>query len=195
MSLHEVIMRRRWQVALMAGVAALASGCAAMRVGSHVDRQLDFTQYRTYDWGDADALPVDDPRLASDPYFTDALEGAVEKQMAARGFERGPASDAPDLRIHYHASIDSRLIVHESGGSPTVCAGGGCGAGVEQYEAGTIVIDIVDARRDQLVWRGWTQGSVEGVLNRREQLAQRVTDAVERLFKELPATSLRRAGR
>lgn len=188
-------MRRRWPVLIMAGVAALVAGCATMRVGSHVERQLDFTRYKTYDWGPADTLPANDPRLAKDPYFTDALEGAVEKQMAARGFARVPSSSPPDLRIHYHASIDSRLTVNESASSATRCAGDTCASGVEQFEAGTIVIDVVDERRGLLVWRGWTQGSVEGVLNRREQLAARVTRAVERLFAQLPATAATRSER
>jgi hypothetical protein len=188
-------MRRRWPVVMIAGAVALVAGCATMRVGSHVERQLDFTRYRTYDWGPADGLPASDPRLARDPYFKDALEGAVEKQMAARGFGRALSSEPPDLRIHYHASIESRLTVNESMASATRCAGDACAAGLAEFEAGTIVIDVVDERRGLLVWRGWTQGSVEGVLNRRDQLAERVTKAVERLFAQLPATGVARVDR
>jgi hypothetical protein len=188
-------MRRRWPGWVVAAAAALAAGCASMRVGSHVERQLDFARYRTYDWGSADALPADDPRLARNPYFRDALEGAVERQMAARGFARGPSAEAPDLRLHYHASIDSRLTVHEGSGGTRPCASGGCAADVEQFEAGTIVIDVIDQRSGLLIWRGWVQGRIEDVLRRPEELAARVTAAVERLFAQLPATGVARVER
>lgn len=38
------------------------SGCAAMTVSAHVERGIDFTAYRSYDWGPPDNLPVGDPR-------------------------------------------------------------------------------------------------------------------------------------
>jgi hypothetical protein len=183
-------MRRRWHVAIMMGVTALAaSGCATMRVASHVERDLDFSRYRTFDWGPADTLPVDDPRLAKNAHFKDALEGAVEKQMAARGFARGPAATTPDLSIHYHASIDRQLRVNDAAALRASCGSDECRAGVEQFAAGTIVIDIIDSRRGLLVWRGWTRGGVDDVLGNRERLAARVTEAVARLFQQLPTSS------
>ena len=53
----------------------------------------------TYDWGPADALPTGDPRLDQNPFFKDHLEGAVEKELATRGFDRpiGHAGPADSL--------------------------------------------------------------------------------------------------
>ena len=101
-------MRRliRWAAVAIAAVAA--TGCATtMTVSSHVDRGINFARYRTYDWGPADALPTGDPRLDKNPFFKDHVEGAVEKQLAARGLEMS-TSGTPDLLIHYHASINQR---------------------------------------------------------------------------------------
>jgi hypothetical protein len=182
-------MRRRWQVAIMVALSGLAAaGCATMRVASHVERGLDFSRYRTFDWGPADALPADDPRLAANPYFKDALEGAVEKQMAARGFAHGSAASTADLSIHYHASIDRQLRVNDAAAFQASCASDECRAGVERFDAGTIVIDIIDSRRGLLIWRGWTRGGVDGVLDNRERLAESVTAAIERLFQQLPSS-------
>ena len=83
-------MARRLLGVVIAVAGFVLSGCATMRVSSHVERGLDFSQYRTFDWGPRDALPVGDPRLDKDPFFRDQVEGAIEKQMAARGFERSP---------------------------------------------------------------------------------------------------------
>ena len=71
-------------------------------MSSHVRPGIEIGQYRTFAWGPADALPTGDPRLDQNPYFQDYVQGAVEKQLAARGM---PASGAgtPDLLLHYHA--------------------------------------------------------------------------------------------
>jgi hypothetical protein len=92
------------------GALAL-TGCATMNVSSHVRSGIDFAQYRTYDWGPADALPTGDPRLDKNLFFQDHVLGAVEKQLAARGFEMA-TTGTPDLLIHYHASIDRRIDIN-----------------------------------------------------------------------------------
>jgi len=77
------------------GALSLTACATTMSVGSHVGRGVDVARYRTYDWEPADALPMGDPRLDRNPFFQDRVQGAVEKQLAARGFQRsvsvGPA--------------------------------------------------------------------------------------------------------
>jgi hypothetical protein len=156
-----------------------------MNVSSHVERGLDITKYRTYDWGPADALPTGDPRLDKDPFFKDHVEGAVEKSMAARGLERvtiGP----PDLRIHYHANISERIDIDRVDRDRGYCLGEGCTPPVVSYEAGTLVIDVIDARTNELIWRGWAQNSVKGMLENQDTMARRIDEAVTRMFARFP---------
>ena len=54
------------------------------------------------------------------------------------------------------------------------------------FEAGTIILDVVDARTNRLIWRGWAQDSFEGVLDRQDRLRRQVDDAVNRMLRELP---------
>lgn len=188
-------MRRRFTGVATMTVAALSlTACATMRVSSHVERGLDFTRYRTFDWGPADALPTGDPRLDKDPFFQDRVQGAIEKQLAARGLERPPAQGTPDLQIHYHASIDRRLDVREADRSRGYCAPGDCTVGVTEYEAGTLVVDVVDTRTDKVVWRGWAQDSVEGVLGNRDRLAGKIDEGVTRMFLRFPRSIAGPAG-
>jgi hypothetical protein len=166
--------------------ALIVTGCATtMNVSSHVERGLDFGRYRTYDWGPADALPTGDPRLDQDPFFRDHLQGAVEKQLAARGFER-TASDASDLLIHYHASINQRIDVNRFDRQYGYCYTDDCQVGIIEYEAGTLVLDIVDSRTKRLIWRGWAQDSVEDTLQNRDRMAQKIDEAVTRMMAMLP---------
>jgi hypothetical protein len=156
-----------------------------MNVSSYVDRSVDFAKYRTYDWGPAGALPTGDPRLDKDPFFQDHVQGAVEKQLAAKGFGRSTAG-APDLLIHYHANISQRLDVNRLDQQYGYCSGEACPSGLREYEAGTLVIDIVDTRTQKVIWRGWAQDSVEDTLGDRDRMEAQINEAVTRMLERLP---------
>jgi hypothetical protein len=179
-------MRVSPSVAVVIVVAAIA-GCAPIRVSSHVDRERDFTRYRTFDWGPADAVPAGDARLERDAFFQDHIQGAIERNMAARGFDRAAAAAEPDVRVHFHAVIDRRLDVNRLDSQSGYCGRSDCQTGVSEYEEGTLVIDMIDVRTNRLVWRGWAQDSVEGVLDNQDRLARKIEDAVRLMFMRLPA--------
>ena len=179
-------MRRLTQLAAVAISALAVTGCATtMSVSAHVQRGVDFARYRTYDWGPADRLPTGDPRLDKNPFFQDHVEGAIEKQLAARGFERS-SSGTPDLLIHYHASIDQRISVNTVDRAHGYCYSDDCWGGVIYYEAGTLVLDIVDTRTNRVIWRGWAQDSVEDVLNNEDRMERKINEAVTRMLARLP---------
>ena len=178
-------MRRLLRLAATALSAFALSGCATMSVSSHVQRGLDFGHYRTYDWGPADALPTGDPRLDKNPFFQDHVQGAVEKQLAAKGFEIA-TSGTPDLLIHYHASITQRIDVNRLDREYGYCYDENCQARVIEYEAGTLVLDIVDARTNRVIWRGWAQDTVEDILDNQDRMAQKIDEAVRRMLERFP---------
>jgi uncharacterized protein DUF4136 len=178
-------MLRLARSAALAVVTLTLTGCAtAMTVSSHVDRGIDFTRYHSYDWGPADALPTGDARLDKDPFFQDHVQGEVEKALAARGVA-GPTSATPDLLIHYHASINERLNVNRVDSNYGYCYDN-CAPETSAYEAGTLVLDIVDARTNRVIWRGWAQDSVEEVLNNQDRMAKKIHEAVTRMLATLP---------
>jgi hypothetical protein len=178
-------MRKIVRVASVVLLALVMGACATtMRVSSQVARGVDFARYHTYDWGSADDLPTGDPRLDRNPFFQDHLQGAVERQLAAQGFER-TASGTPDLLVHYHASLDRRLDVHDVHRRYGHCLGDECQAEITTYEAGTLVLDIVDTHTNDVIWRGWAQDSVEGVLDNQDKMARQINEAVQRMLAKL----------
>jgi hypothetical protein len=134
-------------------LSAAAAGCATLTVSSHVERGINFADYVTYDWGDRDSLPVGDPRLDNNEFFRDYLEGAIEKRIGAKGYERATAGE-PDLLIHYHATVSQKLDVRETDQPYEYCYGEDCAARVFEFEQGTLVVDFVDRKTNELVWRG-----------------------------------------
>ena len=116
---------RRFLGLTTATIAVLAAaGCATMNVSSHVEPGLNIVQHHTYQWGPADALPTGDARLDKNPFFQDHVQGAVEKELAGRGFEWREGT--PDLLIHYHANISERIDIDRVDLARGYCYTDGC---------------------------------------------------------------------
>ena len=165
--------------------ALTLTGCASMQVNSFVERGIDFTQYHTYAWATNDQLVTGDPRLDNNPFFLERLQASVERQLATKGFEK-TTSGTPELVLHYHASITQRIDVNRVDREYGYCYDEDCRARVTEYEAGTLVLDIVDARTNRVIWRGWAQDSVEGVLDNQDRMARKIDEAVKRMLERLP---------
>lgn len=155
-----------------------------MTVSSHVERGINFTDYVTYDWGPPDKLPVGDPRLDNNPFFTDYLQGAIEKRLAAKGFERA-LSGQPDLLVHYHASVNQKVDVYEVDTRYGYCYGN-CEPQFVDVEQGTLVIDLVDVKTNKVVWRGWSQDTMNGVIDNQDRLEKQVDEGVTKMMRLLP---------
>lgn len=170
---------------IVAAAALAAAGCATLIVSSHVERGITFTDYVTYDWGPPDNLPVGDPRLDNNPFFNDHLQGAIEKGLAARGYERVDTGVEPQLLLHYHASVNQRVDVYKADHPYGYCYGD-CEARIVEFEEGTLVLDIVDARTKKVIWRGWAQDAMDGVINNQDRLDRKVDESVVRMMQMLP---------
>jgi hypothetical protein len=177
---------RSTEIVLMAALAA-ASCATTMTVGSHVERGLDFSTYRTFEWAPADGLPIGDPRLERDPFFNDHVQGAIESQLAARGLALS-TSGTPDLLIHYHASIRERIDVNRLDRRYGYCALNDCPVDTVTYEAGTLVVDVIETRSNRLVWRGWAQNAVGDMLDDPKTMRRIILQAVTRMLERFPRT-------
>lgn len=166
--------------------ALVAAGCATIHVGSYVARDVALAQYRTYEWGPADALPTGDPRLDSNAFFHDRFQGGVEKALAAKGLRPAAAGDAPDLLIHYHASVSWRSEIDALDRALVTCSTPDCTPRVQIYELGTIVVDVIDPRSRRMVWRGWAEDRFDGALDTQQALERTIDDAVRELMKACP---------
>jgi hypothetical protein len=161
---------------------ALTVGCAALSVNSYIDPKIDLQRYRTFNWGPPDTLSTGDPRLDNNRFFDERVRIQVERGLASRGFEK--TTDAPDLLLHYHASVSQEIDTSKIDRDYQYCDERDCEPYV--YDAGTLVIDIVEPGSKRLIWRGWAEGSFEGVIDNQEWLEKRIDDAVARILNRLP---------
>jgi hypothetical protein len=166
----------------LVGILALATvfgSCASMIVRSYVDPGVNLRHYRTYNWEPLVPRPTGDPRLDNNRFFHERVQTAVEGELARRGFEK---TDSPDLLIHYHASVSQEIyVIHNEDSQQSSEAGT-----PEVYDAGTLLIDLVDARTHRLLWRAWAEDSFDGVIDNQAWMEQKVDQAVARILGQLP---------
>jgi hypothetical protein len=164
----------------LAGPLTLAlalAGCASTEVSSYVARGVDLRVHRTYNWARDDGRSTGDPRLDNNRFFQERVKAAVDEQLANRGFQK---MDSPDLIVRYHASVTQEIEgQREPNDDCDECR-------PEVYDRGTLFIDLVDARTDRLVWRGWAKCSIDGVIDDQTWMEQRIDEAVVRIMRELP---------
>jgi uncharacterized protein DUF4136 len=162
----------------------LLASCAPVRVNSYVARDLDLRRYHTYAWAATDTFSTGDPRLDNNTFFVERVQRAVDGHLRQKGFEK-VGSGQPDFVVHYHARVEQRLDSKELRPGEPGCQADDCRPFV--YDAGTLLIDLVDRRSNQLMWRGWAERGLQGVVDDQTWMDQTVDDAVRRIMARFPS--------
>ena len=183
-------MRRalHWLCSLVA-LAALAGCASAPETRADYDKTVDFAQYRSF--GFFDKVGTDEGDYES--LVTRRLKASTRRELEARGYRY--TETAPDLLVNFNASVTQQTRVRHMpfyGGYYGYGYGYpgyyGAWAGyepyVDQYEEGTLNIDIVDARRKQLVWEGVTVGRITDKAKKNRATA--IDVAVQDMFTQFP---------
>jgi uncharacterized protein DUF4136 len=153
------------------------TGCASLNVSSYVARGTDMGQYRTYNWASAAEQATGDPRLDNNTIVKEYVQTVIEHHLRIRGFKKALS---PDLLVRY---TNVKQEVYTSGYAPGDPYCEDCHADV--YDRGTLLIDLLDARTDRLVWRGWVEGSLDGVVDDQDWIEERFDEAVARILRRL----------
>jgi hypothetical protein len=157
---------------LLLGVVALAlAGCATKPEVSRIaDPDVDFHAYRTFAFFQAESNPsLIDRRLLA----------AARREMERRGYALDDL--APDLLVNIAAMVEERQGLRSTPGGFPALAGG---VETEDYRLGRLAIDLIDARRQQVVWHGSAEGRVTSAMLRDAGTA--AEKAVAAVFEGFP---------
>ena len=180
-------------------LAALLSACATgPSIRSDYDQKADFSRYRTFGY----MSPLGTDKAGYSSLLTERLKDATRGQMEMRGYVYNTAD--PDLLINFNGKLQQKTQVTQAppaigpyygyrsgfyGGWP----GYGWGDTVYQYTEGTLNIDLVDARRKQLVWEGVAVGEVRNPeMAASQQSVEKAVAQCSRNIRSAPAWPRRR---
>jgi len=146
-------------------LALLASACTTTHGRFDFDAQASFASYRNYAFihpGVPDeGVPTPSADVADSQLNQRRVQAAIERELAAKGLEPAPEQSA-DLLVAFNISSRqaSRTEFYPSG----MAHGWPYGWWYDHwdtvytriYTEGVVIVDLVDAKSRQLVWRGWT---------------------------------------
>ncbi|MCK6460911.1 MAG: DUF4136 domain-containing protein [Planctomycetes bacterium] len=163
---------------------ALLAACSSVSTNYDYDMSYDFSKLKTYRWADIPA------KSDADPLVVQRVGSAVESGLKAKGYAQ--AEGAPDFLVATYVGRRTRIQVTDwgYGYGPRGHWYGGGGVDVYEYEEGSLIIDIVDAKTRQLAWRGTAIGIVDPSATPEEK-TERINDAVARIFEDFPPTPRR----
>lgn len=178
---------------LIMGYALTGCASSGANIISDYDHSADFGSYKTYNFF-ADAGPENSSYQS---FFSQYMVEAITIEMENRGYVK---SDNPDLLVNFNARLEDKTKVRTTSAPPPMYGGyygyrgasygawGGYGYGTEthvsQYTEGTFNIDLVDAKKHQLVWEAVGVGKVtEKAL---ANLEEGVKNGVPRFFSLYP---------
>jgi Domain of unknown function (DUF4136) len=180
-------MQKRLLTAAIAVVLAPAL-LMAQKVSYDYNKSANFSAFKTFAQKDGTKV--------GQQLIDDRIVAAIDTELAAKGLTKSEAS--PDVYVVYHIAFDKQkdISTYSSGyGGGYGAYGWGWGGGgwaggtsttqVRDILIGTLVIDIADAKGNQLAWRGMGVKEVNTQANP-EKRDKSIREAVKKIFKNYP---------
>jgi Domain of unknown function (DUF4136) len=158
---------------------------AAQKTSYDYDKTANFATFKTY--------ALKDGTKVGQQLIDDRIVAAIETELAAKGMSKVEAN--PDVFVVYHVAFDTQkdISTYSSGGGygPYGWGWGGGWAGgttstqVRDILVGTLVIDVADAKKSQVAWRGMGVKEVQTQASP-EKRDKSINEAVKKIFKNYP---------
>ena len=163
------------------------TSCSSLRVSTDYDTEADFNQYKTFAFykkgiDKASVSDLDKKRIMR----------AIEAELVSKGFTK---SDNPDILVSIFTKSRERINVRNN----NFGWGWGWGWGynpwfygrnninVNQYTEGTLFIDFIDKKKNELVWQGIGSGALK--MKNPEKKEERIKEFVKEIVSEYPPES------
>ncbi len=173
-------------IVLSAATLFLVTGCSnQIRVKSDYDKDVNLRLYKTFSW-----LPVKDIEAKNNPLLYNELtdkriKKALEMQLTSKNMSY--LKENADLKVHYHIIVDNKSMIQPAAygynyGPYWMRTQGN----VYQYQEGTLIIDLMDSKNNNLVWRGWGISTLND--SDIELTEDKINEAVYKIMKQFPPT-------
>ena len=172
---------------LVIALAAASIGCSSISTNFDYDREADFQSYKSFAWVPQQTTAIGDAKQAqqTNTLLDKRVRNAVNAKLQAQGMTID--TENPDLLVAYHTGIDQKINVTDWGYSyPRYYGGwGGGNVDVTSYEEGTLIVDLIDYKTKQLVWRGVATKALE-TNPTPEQMDRNMQAVIDALFSKYP---------
>ncbi len=168
---------KKYFLILFAFTALAFTSCASFNVKSDYAETVNFTKYKTY------KLRINDLKL--NDIDKDRVLNSVSKELKMRGLT---VNQNPDLIVNIKASHKKIKSINNAYGVDAFGGFYGWGFGVRRtfgrntttHHEGALIIDLVDAKTQKLVWQGTGSGiSVDSPRAKRSEIPKMIAKIME----------------
>jgi len=175
----------------MRGLLAAACGLVALTAAAAAAQKVSFDYDRTASFAGLTTFAFKQGTASGNPLVDDRIVAAIVNVLDARGMTRSHAN--PDLVVVTHLTFDKKKDIAAYSTAPGYGAygwywGGGWGMTdmrVREIDTGTLVIDMVDAKKGALIWRGMGVKELKSQ-SKPERVDANVNEAVEKILRNFP---------
>jgi len=161
--------------------------CTSVKVATDYDRNANFNTYKTFAFfktgiDKAEISDLDKRRILR----------AIETELMAKGFTK---SENPDMLVSLFTKSQQRVDVYNNAWGWGGWGWGGWGWGpawgwgwnqqpsVSTRTVGVLYIDLIDAKKKELVWQGQGTGWLSQNMEKKEQ---RIKEFVNKILEQYP---------
>jgi uncharacterized protein DUF4136 len=160
---------------ILAGALTLA--CSTMTTAVDYDHTINWSQFHTFQLAEGTRDPV--------TFTQKRIEDAITSTLQSKGWTL--ASSNPDILVYSHVVLSSEKQWNATSmGGFGYRGWGGMGgmatATQTNIPIGTLIVDMVNPKTKEMVWRGTAQDQVSGNGEDRGK----VQDAMNAMFKNFP---------
>ena len=181
-------MLKRFLVPALTALVLAPAPLLAQSVTYDFDKTATFASFKTYAHKDGTKVGQE--------LIDNRIVAAIDTELAAKGFTKVDAN--PDVFVVYHVAFDKQKDIstfssgYGGGGYGPYGWGWGGGWGststttqVRDILVGTLAVDLADAKKGQLVWRGLATKNID-TKAKPEKRDKSITKAMQKVFKNYP---------
>lgn len=163
-------------------IVALSLGACSNQiiVRTDYDKEVDIRNYNTFVWLDNHGIEERNNPLYYNELNDKRIKTAVVRSLNAKGYTA--TEEKPRLKVHYHIVIEDKTQVRNDVYSSYWI---NSQRDVYRYREGTLIIDLMDADKGALLWRGWAVSALSDSDQMSEEL---IETAVAKIFNALPVS-------
>ena len=179
-------------------VALITAACSSVKVTSDSDKTVDFSKYKTFEYygwaNDSDKILTQ--------FDKDRIETAFGNEFRNRGWNVTQSNGDAIVSLYIvvdqktsYTSYTNHFNTGMYGGMYDPIYGYGYARGIggmgtsttttrqHDYEVGTLIVDVFDAKEKKQIWQGIGKGTVSENKTKREE---RINKAVAEIMKAFP---------
>lgn len=162
----------------------IITGCSSISVTNDYDPAIDFSKYSTFSLYEG---TIEGSALESAPLIKKRVLEAISNEMIKKGLTSTDSENA-DLIVYAQAGTAEKMNVTDYGygyGSWWGPYPYGRNIDVSYYTQASVIIDLVDNVKDELVWRGIGTGVVQES-GTPEERQENIDYAVSEILSQYP---------